>query len=189
MRNESRTSNVDSRTSVGDIRWGRWMLAACTLAVASCASHPSEGWSTGQAWPDDVRTVAIPAVGNTSYYREIGPELTRAIIEAVERRTPFKVTDELHADSILTVDITHVKLNTISQSSLTGLAQEVIVQLTIDWRWEDLDDNRLLAGSKAFSGTGLFVPTQPSHEPIEIGQRQVANRLAEDLVDRMHAAW
>jgi hypothetical protein len=164
-------------------------LTASVLALASCAAHPADGWSTGEAWPDNVRTVAIPAATNTSYYREIGPELTKAIIEAVERRTPFKVTDELHADSVLTVNITNVKLNTISQSSLTGLAQEVIVQLTIDWRWEDLDDNTLLAGSKAFTGTGLFVPTQPSHEPIEVGQRQVVNRLAADLVDRMHAAW
>jgi len=170
-------------------QWSRWLLCGLTIALASCAERPSEGWSTGEAWPDDVRTVAVPAVGNTSYYREIGPELTRAVIEAIERRTPFKVTGELHADSILTIDIRQVKLNTISQSSLTGLAQEVIVQLTIDWRWEDLDDNRLLAGSKAFSGTGLFVPTQPSHEPIEVGQRQVVNRLAADLVDRMHSTW
>ena len=166
------------------------VCSALTIAMlGGCADHPSKGWSTADVWHDTVRTVAVPAVTNSTYYREVAPELTRAIIEAIERRTPYKVTDELHADSILTVELRDVKLRNLSQSSYTGLSQEVIVELTIDWRGEDLDDNRLLAGSRGFTGSGLFVPTQPSHEPIEIGQRQVANRLAADLVDRMHAAW
>lgn len=171
------------------MRWGLAMAGLCLAAIASCADHPSKGWSTSEAWPQDIHTVAIPAVTNSTYHRDIGPELTRAVIEAVERRTPYKVTDALHADSVLTVELTDVKLSTISQSSYTGLAQEVVVRLTVDWRWEDLDDNELLAGSTGFSGSGLFVPTQPSHEPMELGQRQVANRLAADLVDRMHGAW
>jgi hypothetical protein len=159
------------------------------LLSGSCATDPTTGWSTSGAWPENVRTVAIPAVGNTTFHREIGPELTRAIIEAVERRTPYKVTDELHADSVLSIEIVNVDLKSISQSSYTRLDQEVLVKLTIDWRWEGLDDNRLLAGSRGFTGSGLFVPTQPSHEPLEIGQRQVVNRLADDLVDRMRSAW
>ena len=164
-------------------------LAILLSALAGCAANPADGWSTSTLWPDDVRTIAVPAVTNSTYHREIGPELTKAIIEAIERRTPYKVTDELRADSVLTVEIKDLKLTSLSQSALTRLDQEVLVQLTIDWRWEDLDDTRLLAGSQGFSGSGIFMPSQPSGEPIEVGQRQVASRLAEDLVDRMRAAW
>ena len=164
-------------------------LTLCSVMLGACAGDPTTGWSTESAWPDDVRTIAIEAVKNDTYHREVGPELTKALIEAVERRTPFKVTDELTADTLLTVEITDVELSSIAQSAYTRLDQVVLVQLTIDWRWEDLDDSRLLAGSRGFSGNGLFVATAPSNEPIQVGKRQVANRLAEDLVDRMHAAW
>jgi len=165
------------------------LLLNLTVLTGGCAADPAEGWSTTTTWPDSVRTVAVPAVMNTTYHREIGPELTKASIEAIERRTPYKVTDELRADSVLTVEIKDLKLTSLSQSALTKLDQEVLVQLTIDWRWENLNDTRLLAGSEGFSGSGVFIPSQPSGEPIEVGQRQVASRLAEDLVDRMRGAW
>ena len=168
------------------------ITVACLVVLAclgGCAGNPAEGWSTNATWPADIRTVAVPAVSNQTFHREIGPELTKAIIEAIERRTPYKVTDELKADSILTVSIEDFDIDSISQSALTGLDQEVLLKITVNWRWEDLNESTLLAGADNFTGSGVFIPSQPSGEPIEIGQRQAAARLAQDLVNRMRGAW
>lgn len=158
-------------------------------ALSSCGHDPSQGWVTGTPYTHESRTIAIPIVKNSTYDREMGYLLTNALIREVETRTPWRVVSSAEADTLLEVSINSVDLNTLSNSRLTKLNQESVVRLRCDWTWEDLNDNRVLAGWENFTTDGLFLPSNPLYEPIELGQLTAVDLMAKAIVDRMSTSW
>ena len=169
------------------------LIYACAMLgfilLAGCSSDPTTGYSTQSIFPKKYRTVAIPVIKNETYYREVGFLLTQALITEIESRTPYKVTSETNADSLLTGQITAVQLTALSQNRTTGLDEEVIVGVTVDFEWMDLEDDSTIVKRSNFEGAGLFVPTPPSGEYLEVGEVAVVQQLASDMVDEMQAAW
>ena len=169
------------------------LLVAVALVVstlmAGCSADPRTGYSTESIYPTKYQTVAIPVIKNETYARDVGFMLTQALITEIESRTPYKVTSETYADSLLTGRITAVRLTALSQNSTTGLDEEVIVGVTVDFEWMDLETDATIVQRSNFEGAGLFVPTPPSGEYLEIGEVAVVQQLASDMVDEMQAAW
>ena len=166
---------------------GFGVLAA--IELAGCASDPTMGWSTTSAWPQNIRTVAVNLPDNTTYNRTVDYEFIDALIKEIEARTPYKVTAPDRADTILTGRIQRVDHEQLSKSSLTGLSEEVTVRVTIDLTWTDLRTGETLLDLESFSSHSLFVPSNPTREPIELGEFGVAQRLARDIVTEMQADW
>lgn len=163
-------------------------LATATL-TAGCASDASKGWTIGSAYSDQWKTIAIPIVKNTTYEREVGYLLTNALIREVENRTPWRVTSAAEADTLLEVEITEVELRALSQSRLTKLDQETLVEMQTNWTWEDLSSNRTITAWDGMGSEGLFLSSNPLEEPIELGKLQAVENMARAIVDRMTAAW
>jgi hypothetical protein len=136
-----------------------------------------------------VSTVAVPIFINKSFQRDVEFELTDALIKEIESRTPYKVTSEASADTIVLGQIQAVELDQLSKSRLTGLSEEVIVSVTIDFQWKDLRSGKVLVDRRAFAGHGLFVPSRPSTEPIELGKFAAVHQLASDIVAEMRSDW
>lgn len=165
------------------------ILAIVGACMAGCSSDPTTGYSTKSIFSEDYKTIAVPIIENTTYSREIGFMLTQALITEIEARTPYKVTSETVADSLLTGRITSVELTSLSQNESTGLDEEVVVGVTVEFEWMDLETDRTIVRRSNFEGAGLFVPTPPSGEVIQIGQIAVVQQLASDMVDEMQAVW
>ncbi len=163
------------------------VLAA--LEVTGCAADPTMGWSTASAWPQDIRTVAVNLPENATRNRTVEYEFMDALIKEIEARTPYKVTAPDRADTILTGRIRRVDHKQLSKSSLTGLSEEVTVSVTIDLTWTDLRTGETLLELESFTSHSLFVPSNPTREPIELGEFGVAQRLASDIVTEMQADW
>jgi hypothetical protein len=115
--------------------------------------------------------------------------LTDAIIKQVQARTPYAILDDTHADTMLTGTITNIALRSISQSRTTGLDNEVLITATIDFEWLNLQTGKRILGRKNFSTSALFIPSQPSSEPLEMGQFALVQQLSSDIVDQLQAAW
>ena len=164
-------------------------LLLLLLPLGGCAADPAEGYTARSIYPTTVQTIAVPIFENDTFVREIEFELTDALIKEIERRTPYKVSSRARADSILTGRIARVDLDQISKSRLTGLGEEVIIAVTIDFEWKDLRTNQRLVERKAFTAGSLFVPSRPSGERIELGQFSVVQELAGDIVNEMQAGW
>lgn len=165
------------------------LTVACGTAPAGCASSPSEGYAPVGLFPEDVSTVAIPIFVNESLVRDVEFELTDAVVKEMERRTPYKVTAEARADSILLGRIRSIELDQLSKSRVTALSEEVILSVTIDFEWKDLRTGAMLVERKSFSGQGLFVPSRPTGEPIAIGEYAAVQLLARDVVDELRSNW
>lgn len=164
-------------------------LFACLFVHGGCASDPTQGYSSQSVYSKDVRTVAVPIFTSKSFTRDVEFELTDALIKEIESRTRYKVTYEDRADTIILGQVTAVGMDEISASRLTGLSEEAIVSVTIDFQWKDLRNGKVLVERKSFSGHGLFVPSRPTGEPVELGRFAAVQQLARDVVAELRADW
>jgi hypothetical protein len=121
--------------------------------------------------------------------REMDFKLPDALIKEIESRTPYQILSEQYADTLLTGTITSVSLRTVSQSTSTALDNEVMITVTMDFEWLNLQSGGRIIGRKNFSSSALFVPSRPSSEPIEMGQFAVVSQLSQDIVDQMQSSW
>lgn len=140
-------------------------------------------------YPSDVSTVAIEMIENRTFDRDVEFELTDALIKEIEARTPYKVTSVSGADTILTGRIRTIERDQLSKSRLTGLSEEVTVSVTIDLNWRDLRTGESLLKLDSFTASSLFVPSNPTAEPIELAEFGVVQRLARDIVSEMRTNW
>ena len=164
-------------------------MALCLAALTSCSSDPTKGYSSTSTFPQAISSVSVPIFTTKSYVRNVEFELTDALIKEIEARTPYKVTSEQRADTIVLGQINSVELGQLSKSPRTGLSEEVIVSVTIDFQWRDLRSGKVLLERKAYSGHGLFVPSSPTSEPVELGTFATVQQLARDVVAEMRMDW
>jgi hypothetical protein len=164
-------------------------IAASLAMLPGCASDPTQGYSTKSVYPQGISTIAVPIFTSDSYTRNVEFELTDALVKEIESRTPYKVVPASRADTLLLGQVRQVELDQLSKSRLTGLSEEVIISVTIDFQWKDQRSGKPLLERKTFTGNALFVPSRPSSEPIELGQFSVVQQLARDIVDEMQAEW
>lgn len=175
-------------------RSGRaWIVGAAIVIGLSmtggCANDPTQGYSSESIFRADVATVSVPIFENTTFHRQVELDLTESIVKEIERRTPYKVTNQRRADTILTGTIRRVELDQLTRSRQTGLAEEMVLSVTVDFEWRDLRTNRLLVRRESFTSHGLFVPSGPTGEPIELGQLATVQKMARDIVDEMQSEW
>jgi len=121
--------------------------------------------------------------------RDVEFMLTDAIIKEIQVRSPYRVVDKHVAETLLTGTITSMKLSTLSRSRTTGLDNEVLFKVVIDFEWYDQVNGNRIVGRKNFASSAVFIPSRPSSEPLEIGQFAVVQQLASDIVDQMQASW
>jgi hypothetical protein len=164
-----------------------------TLLLAAggsgCSSDPTKGYAASSIYRTGISTVAVPIFTNDTFVRDVEFTLTDALVKEIEARTPYKVTSQSNADTIVLGQIKDVQLDQLSKSRLTGLTEEGIVSVTIDFQWKDLRSGKVLVERRTYSGHGLFVPSQPSGEPIELGRFAAVQHLARDVVGEMRAEW
>jgi hypothetical protein len=170
-------------------------LGICILSLViaaflhGCAADPTKGYSAQSVFDRDIATIAVPIFENHTFYRDIEFQLTEALVKEIERRTPYKVAPAVRADSTFIGHIREVELDRLSRSPRTGLAEEAVVSVTIDFEWRDLRTNQVLVERRFFSGHGLFVPSEPTGELIELGRFAAVQQLAADIVGEMQSPW
>ena len=181
------------RTSVGAKSLA---TAAGALAILSsgalsggCASTPAQGYAATSPFPAKYRSVALPIFRNQSYIRNFETDLAHALVTEVERSTPYKVMSEVAADTILRGTITSIDLVELSKDPTTGLANEMMVRMRVDFEWVDLRSGERIVAREGVESTALFVPSYPAREPMELGRFAAVESLARDLVGAMQSNW
>lgn len=162
---------------------------ACGSLLSAMPGCAVSEYGQASLWATDVRTIAVPIFENHTFSREVEFQLTDAVIKAIESRTPYRVAAQASADTILIGHVREVRLEQLSGSGLTGLGEEVVLSVTIDFEWRDLSTDEVRVARENFTGNGLFVPSAPTNERIEIGRLTAVEQLANDIVDTMQSAW
>ncbi|NNM88672.1 MAG: hypothetical protein HKL95_09150, partial [Phycisphaerae bacterium] len=105
----------------------------------------------------------------------------------IEARTPYKISSEAHADSILTGKIVSVQENVLTNRLQNNLPQETQVTIVVNFTWKDARTGKVLVRRVNFARSGTTVP--------QIGQRladtenAAINSLARSIVDEMQSPW
>ncbi len=162
---------------------------ACGLLLPGCASNPTDGWSTASSFPSGYRTVAVPVFENPTYDRSVGYQLTDAVVKEIQQNTPYRVTSEAKADTVLRGTIREVRRRELSKSLATGLSEEMVLQVTVDYEWVDMKTGKPIVARQGFSSGGTFIASRPQAEPIDLGNYNVVQQLAGDIVASMQTNW
>lgn len=165
---------------------------ALTLLLAPLGCGPGgtiAGYSAGGTFPEDVRTVAVPIFENRSFYRGLEFRLTEALTKEIEHRTPYKVTEESGADTILTGTILAVDERLLSRDFDTGVAQEVQLVVTVGLEWKDLRSGEIIRKRSRLRASGEFIPRRGLTEPQEVARHEVVGDLSRRIVSVMRGDW
>lgn len=154
------------------------------------AEPPTDGnYAVSSRFPRQFRTVAVNVFRNQTYERKINSELTEALVKEIEATTPYRVSAESTADTVLRGTVRKVALRELSKSRSTGLSEEVLYEVTLDWEWVDQRTGKPITARSNFTASALFVPSRPSAEPNEIGRYSAVQMLASDIVANLQDSW
>ena len=175
---------------------GAW---ACVVGLALCgcgyhwsnndpsASAPEPGYEWNGLYRRDVSTVAVPIFTNRTFYRGVEFSLTKAIVNQMEGRTPYKVVPRERADTLLEGEIIDAGVHTQSRSQTMGLPQEQLYYLIVNFTWKDLRSGKILTSRHGFSQTAPYYPTLG--EDRFAGSQDAIERLGLAVVQELQADW
>ncbi len=164
------------------------LLGAAAL-LCSCETDPSTGYASGALYSTKYRTVAVPIFANESQDRAMSFQLTDATIKEIEAATPYKISAEARADTVLRVTVKNVTLSMLSQSIATGLTEEMAIKVTVDFEWIDMRTGKPIVARSGFQGSSVFVASLPNNQPIDLGRFAVSQQLARDIVANLQGEW
>jgi len=167
----------------------RLALASLLLTLAGCAADSGAGYTTEPLFERDVRSVAVNILGNASFRRGVEFSLTEALIKEIETRTPYKVTRQGTADTIITGTIRGVDQGLLSRDADAGVPQEIQVTVTASFQWKDQRTGEVLRRRDGMAATGEYVPTRPAGEFYEVAEQRAVAEMARHMVDLMRSDW
>jgi hypothetical protein len=159
------------------------------LCSGGCDSASSSGYTNGTLYSKKYRSVAVPIFKNSSADRAIPMQLEDALVKEIESTTPYKITGEGRADTVLRGTISKVDLSMLSQSLATGLTEEMAMKVTVDFEWLDMKTGKPIISRAGFQSSAVFVASLPNNQPIDLARFAVAEQLARDIVASLQGEW
>lgn len=163
----------------------------CLVAASGCAAYQM---GTDTLYPADIRTVYVPVIRSSSFRRNLGEQLTEAVVKEIELKTPYKVVDSTTADSILSVEIVGDTKRIIIESP-TDEGRDIEFQVVAMVSWVDRRGELLRQGSpipvpNSFTQVSQTADLVPEvGESIITAEQETFQRMAEQIVSLMEAPW
>ena len=155
---------------------------------------PAAGYHVGNAllYPPEVHTVYVPMFESVSFRRDLGERLTEAVMKQIEAKTPYKVTGDPNADSVLSGRITQESKH-VTIGARTGDPRELQTQISVQVKWLD-NRGKMLRSCPDIPvppaltvGVGNIVPE--AGQSLAVAQQDAINHLAEQIVGLMEKPW
>jgi len=166
-------------------------LLFCLLCLVQCGC----GYMMGGAYNTaEVRTVAVPTFGNETFRRGMEFQLTEAIQNEIQNRTPFRIAKEPYADTRLSGRIIQLGKRSLNQSRFNDV-REVELSLAVEVTWEDIRTGQILAqeqmpldpaSTKLLTDTGF---TPEVGQSLATAKQRVTQQMARQIVDMMETPW
>lgn len=162
-------------------------IPGCGYGHSDVASVKSPGYRWASLYRDDVRTVAVPIFTNRSFRRGVEFSLSKAIVNQLEATTPYKVVSREHADTILEGEILDIHTRTLSPDVRSGVPQEQLYIVRVNFTWKDLRSGKILVDRRRFEQSTTYYPTLG--EGQFVGSQQNVERLGVAIVQELQADW
>lgn len=163
------------------------LSGGCGYQQSGSTSNAPAGYQWGTLYRGDVRTVAVPIFANKTFYRGVEFQLTKAVANQLEARSPYKIVARERADTVLEGEITRVRVRTVSDSRIANIPQEQLYTVRLNFVWKDLRSGKILVEERDFDQAATYYPTLG--EGQFTGEQQNVERLALAVVQRLQAQW
>lgn len=170
------------------------VAAACvTLSLSGCLGLNYQIGSR-TLFPSNIETVYVPVFDSSSLRRELGEQLTEAVVKEIERRSHLKVVSSPNADTILTGKIVSETKHLLFQSR-TGDPREMEVNFSVQVSWVDQRGQSIRDIPAVPIPSSMVTIGAASNLVPEVGQsvatsqQRVIQRLAEQIVSLMETPW
>lgn len=141
----------------------------------------------------DVRTIHVPIFQSNSFRRDLGEQLTEAVVKEIELKTPYKVVCKADADSILSGQILSER-KTVLAEDINDVPRNIATDFLVRIRWEtragDLlrDDVSLpLPPILRINQIANLVPE--GGQSIATAHQYLMTQLAEQIVSQLEYPW
>ena len=161
---------------------------ASLLLISGC------GYTVGNGFKPDVKTVSVPIFENDTFRRGIEVQLTEAVQKEIQSRTPYRLAKGLNADTRLTGRIVQTRKDVLGENKFDD-PRELQLSLMIVTKWENLRTGEVLAVQEVpLSPTAIPLTSQTEFAP-EVGQslatgtQDAIDQLARRIVNMMETPW
>lgn len=172
--------------------------AGATAWLLLLASAGGCGYTTQSLFPTEYRTIAIPTWqrGREVYRREWEFLLTEAVVKEVAR-TPYKVVDRKHADTVLTGKILRISRQMLSRNPDTGLAREEQITIEVAFEWTNQRTGKVIKKVDRLPITGTHVMEKGGNMPDSPdvgmdffrGTEATVDKAARLIVEQLETPW
>lgn len=165
-------------------------LISLPVLLSGCAGYQL---GTQSLYRPDIVTVAVPIFQSESLRRHLGERLTEAVVKEIEHKTPYKVTQGMNADSVLTGRLIEESKYVITENA-NDEPRDIELEMFVELDWRGRDGRQLLRQQVALP-PALTTVGQAVHFVPEGGQSMVTaqqdaiEKLAEQIVARMEVPW
>ena len=167
------------------------LLLGWLVLLAGCAGYQVGNWTL---YPGHVRTVHVPMFESNSFRRNLGEQLTEAVIKEIEAKTPYKVVGTPDADSVLTGRITGETKRVVVENRFDD-PRQVEVDLQVQIRWTDYRGNVIGQNDALPLPPEIALVSSSATLMPEVGRsvatahQEAIQRVAEQIVAMMEAPW
>ena len=165
-----------------------WLGLLLTLANVGC------GYTVGKDFRTDIQSVAVPIFENTTNRQGIEYQLTEAVQKEITKRSHYRLSKGLNADTRLTGKIIGFRKDVLGETAQDD-PRELQVTLMVQVRWEDLRTGELIAEQEMpLTPEALPITGQSEFSP-ELGQSlatamdDALNSMARKIVNLMEVPW
>lgn len=151
----------------------RFLLTGTIGALAGCQGTPTFlGYKLGAnaIYDSNIKSVYVPVFNNRAFqttpYRGMEVDITRAVVREIGSKTPFKVVSDCdRADTELKGVVINISKNILNRNQ-QNLTREAEVVLTVDVLWRDLRTGKNLSSTQRQIPVLGWTPGLPAPEPI-----------------------
>ena len=158
------------------------------LLIAGC------GYTVGNGFNPDVKTVSVPIFENDTFRRGIEVQLTEAVQKEIQKRTPYRLAKGSNADTRLTGRIVQSRKDVLGENQFDD-PRELQLALMIVTKWENLRTGEVLAVQEVpLSPMAIPLTSQTEFAP-EVGQslatgtQDSIDQLARRIVNMLETPW
>lgn len=167
------------------------LVVLVLLLAPGCAAYR---FGNESLYAPDVQTVYVPMIESDSFRRDLGEQLTEAVIKEIEKKTPFKVVGTPDADSVLAARILgDTKRVTIENQNDDPRAIDVTLATEVTWynrRRQPLCPPTTIPMPAELLPMGQTAALIPEAGQSIVTQQQLAiQRLARQIVSTMEEPW
>lgn len=160
-------------------------IGACGYQVSG--GQPKAGYQWRSLYREDVRSVAVPTFTTRDFARGVEFQISRAVAQQLEARTPYKVMPRERADTVLEGEVVDVQIDRLGDDRLTSTPQEQLLTYTVNFTWTDLRTGAVLVRRRNFQQAAPYYPTLG--EGRFAGAQHAADDLAVAIVRELQADW